>query len=465
MVLGVDLKRHRLENGLVVVFDQRNGRNEATPSIAFAGSVRAGAMFDEEGRLGTAEMVARLLNRGTQNGSTSFEVAEKIEEMCATLQFSNYDESVVYTARCHVENAGRLLQVINDCLANPSFPTEEVEKTRAEVIANLEEEKGETRTTAYRELMALIFGKDKPYGRNTLGTLEDIVKITREEVKGFHEAHYSPEVAILVATGGFDQEQLLTEIEETLGKWNGGAKIRKKDYRRMNESDVTGKDLRSAADSERSVSPARAANHSGNEVPKLLKISMEHKSQVDLALGSRAVPRTSDEFYALNLGNLMLGHIGLYGRLGKNVRDEKGLAYYCYSMVQSKLHDGSFAIYAGVNPVNVARAIEGITHEVKRMCNEPLTDEEMSTARKNLKGTLSIALESSVERANLIHDIEYFGLGLDYLDRYASILENVNSEDVLRLFNKCCSPNNISLVAVGPVGSSKMTLPKEITEN
>ena len=426
----------------MVILDERHGKTAS--SIAFAGSTKAGAMHDEKGRFGTAEMVARLLNRGTESGLTSSEVSDRVEELGATLQFSNYDESVGFTARCHARNGGRLLEILADCLANPSFPGEEVEKTRAEVIANLEEERDETRTTAYRELAALVFGREKPYGRNTLGSLQDIKRLTREELKAFHEAHYSPDSTILVATGSFDSAELLAAVEDSLGGL------------------TRPKSRKSGGDGKRASAASAEEPGGGEASAQLVKVPMEHKSQVDLALGSRAVPRTSEEFYALNLGNLMLGRIGLYGRLGKNVRDEKGLAYYCYSMIQARLYAGSFAVYAGVNPINVTRAVEGITRELQRMCSEPLSEQEMSTARRNLTGTLSIALESSNERATLIHDMEYFGLGLDYLDRYGSILESVTPERVMRLFDKYCNLDLISLVGTGPVGSSKIVLPKEI---
>ena len=180
---------------------------------------------------------------------------------------------------------------------------------------------------------------------------------------------------------------------------------------------------------------------------------MSHKSQVDLALGAKAVPRGSSEYYTLNLGNLILGRIGLYGRLGKNVREEKGLAYYCYSMLQSRLFSGHIGIYAGVNPKNVQGAIDGIAEEVNRISREPLSQEEVSTGRKNLKGSLSISLESSLERASIIHDIEYYGLGLDYISKYPAILEQVNPESVISSFEKYFTPEKLRLVAAGPVTS------------
>ena len=99
MLQEIELRRETLSNGAVLIANVNN----TTRSVAFAGSVKAGAMHDEVGKFGTAELVARLLNRGTSEMSSS-ELSKRVEEMGATLQFSNYDESVSFSGRCHSEN-------------------------------------------------------------------------------------------------------------------------------------------------------------------------------------------------------------------------------------------------------------------------------------------------------------------------------------------------------------------------
>lgn len=409
-------------------------QNKNVDFVTIVGSIKAGTMYEAQGKSGSAELVSRLLMRGS--GSLSGEVvAERIEEMGATLQFSNYDESVNFTAKCQTDHAKNLLTIISDCISNPKFAEEELEKTRKEIIADLEAEKDDTRTTAYRELMGLIFGIDGPYGRNSLGKIEDLRRLTKEDVKEFYERFYSPRGLILSATGSLNHSELLGKVEATLGLWyTKGARIP-------------------------DALPLRAQKEAS-----ILTIPMEHKTQMDLALGARAVRRNSDEYYSLNLGNLMLGRIGLYGRLGKNLRDEKGLAYYCFSVLQSRLLGGSIAIFAGVSPKNAARATEGIFEEIEKVGKEALTDDEIAIAKRNLKGSLSIALETSSERANIIHDIEYFGLGLDYLQRYESILDSVDAGSVLAAFSRYLKPELVSLVSVGPSLPEKIELPHAISK-
>ena len=189
---------------------------------------------------------------------------------------------------------------------------------------------------------------------------------------------------------------------------------------------------------------------------------MNHKSQVDLALGTIGVPRASPQYYSLNLGNLILGRLGLYGRLGKNVREEKGVAYYSYSILQAKLYGGQFGIFAGVNPKNVEKALLGIVQEVDRITAESISGKELETAKRNLLGSLLLSLDTSAERVGILHDIAYFNLGLDYLERYPSILGAVTSDQVLKDCTQFMSLDHLSLVAAGPWQDSQLKLPKDL---
>ena len=165
----------------------------------------------------------------------------------------------------------------------------------------------------------------------------------------------------------------------------------------------------------------------------------------------------------MNLGNLILGRLGLYGRLGKNVREQKGVAYYSYSMLQAKLFAGHIAILAGVNPRNIEKAVDGISEEIAKIISEKVPEKELEVAKKNLVGSLSISLDTSIERVSIIHDIQYYDLGLDYLDRYPEIIAGVSADSVRSDLRDCLNPEKISLVAAGPIPELKLDLRKSIS--
>ncbi len=185
---------------------------------------------------------------------------------------------------------------------------------------------------------------------------------------------------------------------------------------------------------------------------KTATISMSYKSQADIAMGFRTVSRKSSEFYPFALGNLILGQIGLYGRLGKNVREEKVLAYYSFSSLVAKTHAGHIALYSGVNPKNVQAAIEGISDEIVRIQGEPIGEEELANGKRNAIGSLSISLDTSFERVGTIHEMEYYSLGGSrYFEEYEEKIDGVTAEDIRGEFSKYADASRIFMAVVGPL--------------
>jgi zinc protease len=412
----IDIGREQFENGFTLVSNE----TKETETVAISGSIKAGTIRDQPGSFGAAELVSRLLMRGTTEFSAG-QISQKIEEVGATLSFENRDESVNFSGRCYNGVLDEVLVILADCLMNPTFPESEIALARNEILSEIKAEEDDTRSMAFRRIAELVFGKDAPYGRDSLGRPDELMTLTRSNLTRFHQENYSPDGLIVAMTGGYDFDDVRDKVDGLFSSWNNSSASKFSYY------------------------------DTGPVAPNISVVEMKHKTQVDLAIGTKAVPRSSHDYYPLNLGNLILGRLGLYGRLGKNIREERGLAYYSFSTLQAKLFSGMFAAFAGVNPANVKKAIEGIFQEISKITTEPLHQKELETAKRNSVGSLSISLDTSSERVNILHDIEYNGLGLDYLERFPSILDRISSEEILGVFQKYVKSDRLSMVATGPV--------------
>ncbi len=433
---AVEIKSEVLENGLKFSANE----SKDVDSVAINGSVRAGAIYDEQRKFGTAELVSRLLTRGTRKNPLASDISKRIEEMGATLQFANDDERVRFTARCHSSVIRELLEIIAECLTTPSFSSDQLELTKAEIISDLDAEKDETRTTAYRHLMSLIYGDGKPFGRNPMGEVDDIKAISAEDITQFYDDYYTPSSTLIVATGNVDFSDLITEIDSKFGKWN--------------------------RNSRKNLGVSSEILDPKDSIGKLRIVSMDYKSQTDIAVGMVAVSRKSKRYYPLFLGNLILGQIGLYGRLGKNIREERGVAYYSFSSIVAKSLLGHIAIYAGTNPKNVTSAIEGIAQEISRIQFEEVGEEELLAGKRNATGSLSISLDTSLERVGIIHEIEYYSLGgSKYFEQYENKINSITADEILHEFGELAKPSRISMAVAGPVPDEKqIRLPNEILQ-
>ncbi len=174
------------------------------------------------------------------------------------------------------------------------------------------------------------------------------------------------------------------------------------------------------------------------------------KTQLDLILGSVGVRRTEPDYEALNLGDLILGRLGLYGRLGARMRDQQGLAYYVTSGIEAGIGPGPWTVRAGVNPQNPSRAVESIITELRCLCTEPVTREELDDACDFLTGSLALRLETNDGIAAMLSDIELYRLGLDYLQRYPAMLRAITAEQILAAAQKHALQENYVLSIAGP---------------
>lgn len=411
-----------LDNGAVLI-------SQALPSnpfVAFRGSVPAGMSAEADGH-GVAEFLSHLLLSGTKRMSGE-KLADRLEGIGATLEFRNSEEVLVFQGRCTRETTAETIRILIDCLSHPAFPSREVERVRTELLNDLRLAMDDTRYRAARQLSELVFPRDHLYGREPRGSEARIKKITRKEIADFHDAHVGPEGLILAITGDVDRDLVEDAIAGPLSKLPG-----------TNE-------------------PAPPIPPPPPHKPRTMWIPMPHKSQVDIAVGAPAVPRRNEDFYALYLANLLFGRIGLFGRVGHNLRDEQGLAYYAYSSLEARTAGGMWSIAAGVNPANVERAVLGLRRELDRLRTDPFSPEEIEDGKDNQVGSLIVSLERNAEVAGELHRMEYYGLGMDFLERYADIVRELPGDRVREAARKYFDAGHASMAVAGPIGRTRVNL-------
>ncbi|RLC54792.1 MAG: insulinase family protein, partial [Chloroflexota bacterium] len=179
-------------------------------------------------------------------------------------------------------------------------------------------------------------------------------------------------------------------------------------------------------------------------------VSIPGKTQSDIVLGYPGPPRTAPDFLDAAVCNTILGVFGLMGRLGENVRDEQGLAYYSFSRLDGGPGPGPWRVIAGVNPANVERAIASIRAEIRRICEEPVNEDELTDNKAFITGSLPLRLETNEGVAQAILDMEHFNLGLDYLQRYADLINEITAERVQAAAQRWLDPDAYALAIAGP---------------
>jgi zinc protease len=149
------------------------------------------------------------------------------------------------------------------------------------------------------------------------------------------------------------------------------------------------------------------------------------KVQSDIVLGAPGITRADPTYYDTMMANLILGQLGMMGRLGDRVRERQGMAYYAYSDLRAGLLAGPWTVRAGVNPANEEAAMRAVLGEIRQFQESGPQEGELADARDFLIGSLAVRLETNSGIAQTLADIELFALGLDYIVRYPQLIRGI----------------------------------------
>lgn len=412
-----DVLRRVLPNGIVVLARE----NFAAQSVVISGSLPAGALFEAPQQAGLASFTASTLLYGTHN--RDFETLhETLESLGADLDFDAGVHACAFGGKSLAEDLPTLLDLLGDALRFPTFPSDHVERYRGQLLTGLQIRMHDTRYRAGQAFRALAYPAGHPYARSADGTLDTVPDLTRDMLAAFHAHHFGPRGLIIAIVGAVPAEEAIETVEKALGDWTNPAQ--------PEEPPLP------------PVTPLEGVRREDVAVPG--------KTQSDIVLGVPGPSRRDPDFHAARLVNSVLGLFGMMGRLGETVREEQGLAYYSYSVVEGESGPGPWRVSAGVNPANVERAVESIVHEVERIASEPVSAEDLADNQSNFTGQLPLQLENNEGVATAILRMERFELGLDYLRTYAGMINALTVEDLLRAAETYWKPGAYALAVAGP---------------
>lgn len=411
------IRRFSLSNGIKLIVHEAH----VSPSVVVRGRLWAGSVNDSLEHMGLAHFTALAVRRGTTN-RTFREINETTESVGANVFVSGGRHLTGFGGKSLSEDFGLLVDVLSDVLLYPVFPQNEVDKVRGQIITSLKELENDTRGLANREFRQLLYTPEHPYGRPTDGSLESVPRIQRDGLERFYHTYYHPRRATMVVVGDVQAQEAYDMLESALGRWQPAG-------------DPPSLEV---------PEPKPPSEH------RRYVRTMTNKTQADIALGNVGPARSAEEYYAARLADLILGHLGLMGRLGESVRDEQGLAYYAFSGLEAGLGRGPWSVRAGVNPANVERAVDSILAEIARLRDEPVTDQELEDGKDYLTGSLPLRLETNEGIAGTLLDMDLHQLGDDYIIRYPALIRAVTKEQIQAAAHRYLDPERYALVIVGP---------------
>ena len=429
--------RFQLSNGIKVFLVE----DHELPTVGVAAMIRAGGRWEPANKAGVASITGSAMRTGGSTSEGGDALDQELDRMGARVETWISGDSGGAQISALKNNADRALTILADILQHPAFPQDKIDLAIIAERASIARRNDEPMGIAGREFNRVIYGKDSPYIRQT--EYDTLAAITRDDLVSFHKQYYQPENVILGAWGDFNSADMRAKIEKAFGGWDRGGHPR---------PEVP------------PVDPA-ARNRAG-----IYAINKEDVNQSTVIIGRLGGRRDDPDYYALTVMNSVLGG-GFASRLFSQVRSEQGLAYAVGSAWAADYdHPGIFLARGGTKSETTVKIIQAIKHEVDRLAQGPVTDDELVRAKDGiLKGT-AFDYDSTGKIVNRLMTYEYFGYPQDYLQKYENGIRAVTKTDVERVAKQYMKSDEFAVLVLGkekdfdqPLSSLGKVTPFDIT--
>ncbi len=406
-------RKTTLSNGLTLIVSERN----QLPTIHLQVLIRAGSTLDPPNLIGLANLTAELLTQGTKQRDAT-QINREIESVGGFLSSSCESDYAFLSLSILKKDLPLGLSILSDILLNPLFAPQEVERKVSEFKARLKHMDEDPRQVAQLAFSKKLFGTH-PYAYPTEGSATALSSITRDDIPRFYQAYYRPNNVSIVVVGQISLEEGTRLLEPLFKEWKPASVVRP------------------------------ALSQPSTLTGQLIEKIDRPITQANIIWGHLGIARSNPDFYALQVMNYILGGGGFVSRLVDNIRDNLGLTYGIYSFFDAREYPGSFQIAVETKNQNANQTLSEILKELRHFLEKGISQTELSEAKAYLTGSFPLRMDTNAKMVRLLAAMELYGLGMDFPEKYSKLINQVTSEDVLRVARTYLKPDQFLLVVVG----------------
>ena len=367
---------------------------------------------------GTALLTNAMLSEGA-SGKSSDDIAAAFEDVGANFGNSAKRDMAVLSLRTLTQDHAlkTSLQTMKTVLSKPDFPQAAFERLQKQVLLVLQAEKQSPSAMASRAFYSSIYG-NHPYGSMPAGNNDVVPNLNVKILKKFYHQFYVANNATVVLVGAIDKAQAKIIAEQLLSALPAGE----------------------------SASPI-------NPVMELVAekvVVIEHPSQqTHIMMGQPGISRDDPDYFALYVGNHIIGGSGLVSRLSNEIREKRGLSYSTYSYFRPMLQSGPYQFGLQTRNDQAQEALEVMRSTLNLFITEGPSDAELTAAKQNITGGFALRVDSNSKIANYLAMIGFYGLPLDYLETFKGNVSMVTVEQIKDAYLRRVHPDKMVTVMVG----------------
>jgi zinc protease len=418
--------RFVLPNGLTVILVPKKD----VPLIAFSGFIRGGALADPAGKPGVASLVAGLLDRGAGKRS-AYEFADAVEGVGGTFTAGATAEAITLYGQFLARDRALLIELLSDALMRPHFEADEFSKFRdreIEFIKSAKDSDPSQLVGIYGR--AALFGAH-PYGHPQGGSERTLAAITQGDVVSFHATTFGADRATLVFAGDLDAKWMKQALTTAFSGW---------------------------AKSTAALPPLKPAPRITGR--RVLLVDSPGAVQTYFWVGNVGVDRRYSGRPALDLVNTLYG-----GRftsiLNTELRIKSGLSYGANSAFVRGSVPGEFSIRSFTQTATTGEALDLMFQTLETLKHDPLAADMLESSRSYVLGQYPLRLETASNWAAALADLEFYGLGKDYIEGYGPALAKVDlAETAAVTADAFPRPADLVVVLIGDAAKIRETAAK-----
>lgn len=412
-----EVQRSTLSNGLKIVLAERH----SIPVVSLKLMVNAGFASDQTSKPGVAKLAMDMMDEGTKK-LNSLEISEQLSLLGANLSTgSNLDYSVI-SLNALKTNLDASLDLFADITLNPSFPENDFNRLKKNLLVSIQREKATPVQMGLRVFPQLLYGKNHAYGNPLTGsgTENSVNSITREDLIKFRNDWFKPNNATLVIVGDITMAEIKPKLEKLFKDWKTG---------HVPEKNIP------------DVNPSKKS---------IVYIMDKPGSQQSIIFAGYVVPkRNPEDEVAIQCFNNIFGGV-FTSRINMNLRENKHWSYGSFSLLWNTQAQRPFFVYAPVQTDKTKESMIEIQNEMNGVVKDkPITEEEFQKDKENQTLSLPGSWETMDAVSGSLTDIVTYNLPDDYYSKYASMVESLTLNETQTAADKIVKPGQLVWVVVG----------------
>lgn len=397
------------------------------PLVEFSLDIKGGMLLDDPDKVGVANLVATMLNRGTAN-KTPAELEAAIEQLGAELQVSAGREGIRISGRTLSSRFDETIDLMTEMLLEPRWDTAEFSLAKQAVLGELAEQQAEPNAIANNLFNTLLYGEDNILSNNLLGTVESVEDIRLQDLQGWYTANLVPSLADFHIAGDVSAAGVESAIADLVSGW---------DDRAVTVPDPT------------FPAPRQDAVVYFYDVPGA--------RQSVLRLGNLALSATDADYWPANVMNYILGGGGFASRLTQELREGKGYTYGIRSRFDGSVYPGPFQISSGVRTNITLEALESVI-EILSEYPATFSETDLATTKSFLLASNARRFETFAAKLDMLRDISTYGYANDYVLAQEAYVQSVSIDDIETLAERYADPGKLIYLVVGDAASQRERL-------